>query len=201
MYGSGVTKQVVHITKNLLVRTYQEDAQIVLLILLQRMHWQRMRVMAVGSKIGYLSVRVAGNILNGGITGRTLVQTLDGHNGEYLVDGPRVRQRLEQREVAEILVCQQLVDIHQLLWHVLQVLRQCMNLVTDAPVHRLNLCTRLQIDDTMREEVEHLLTNLLSIVPVFQHIAWTEVVPYLIEILHQLMAVLVRFKLLRHLWQ
>ncbi len=38
---------------------------------------------------------------------RVLVQTLDRDDGEELVDGPEVRQRLEQGEVAEIFVGQQ----------------------------------------------------------------------------------------------
>ena len=88
VYSSGVAKQVVHVTKNFLIGTHQKDAQVVFLALLQRVHRQRVRVVAVGSEVGYLSVRVAGDILNGGITCRTLVQALDGHNGEYLVDGP-----------------------------------------------------------------------------------------------------------------
>ena len=51
--------------------------------------------MTVGGEVGNLTIRVARDILNGGITRRTLVEALNGHNGEYLVDGPRVRQRLE----------------------------------------------------------------------------------------------------------
>jgi len=41
-----------------------------------------------------------------------------------------------------------------------------MNLVADAPVHRLNLCARLQVDDAVAEQVEHLLTYLFRVVPV-----------------------------------
>ena len=73
--------------------------------------------------------------------------------------------------------------------------------MTDAPVHRLDLRTCLQVDDTVTEEVEDLLTYLLGIVPVLEYIAWREVVPYLIEVFHQLVGVLVGLKLLGHLWQ
>ena len=44
--------------------------------------------MTVRGEIGYLTVRVAGNVLNGSITGWTLVESLNGHDGENLVDGP-----------------------------------------------------------------------------------------------------------------
>ena len=66
----------------------------------------------------------------------------------------------------------------------LHVLGKTVDLVAHAPVHRLNLGTGLQIYDTMREELQCLIANLLGIVPVFQHVARIQVVPYLIEILH-----------------
>ena len=53
----------------------------------------------------------------------------------------------------------------------------------------------------MGEEVEHLLANLLSIMPVLQHITRRQVIPYLIQILDQLVRILVGLKLLRHLRQ
>ena len=83
----------------------------------------------------------------------------------------------------------------------LEVLGQRIDFVADAPIHRLNLGTRLQIHNTMREEIEHLLTNLLCIVPVFQHIAGRQVVPNLVEVFHQLVRILVGLKLLGHLRQ
>ena len=83
----------------------------------------------------------------------------------------------------------------------LQTLGEGMNLVTHAPVHRLHLSTGLQVDDTMREEVEHFLTDLFGIVPVLKHITRREVVPDIIEVLHQLVGVLIGLEFLRHLWQ
>ena len=105
--------------------------------------------MTIRGEVGNLTVRVASDILDGGIAGRTLVEALDGHNGEDLVDGPRVAQTLEEREVTEILVCEKLVDLHQLLRDMLQTLGEGVDLVAYAPVHRLHLSTRLQIDDTV----------------------------------------------------
>ena len=83
----------------------------------------------------------------------------------------------------------------------LQVLGQRIDFVTNAPVHGLNLGTRLQVHDTMCEQVEHLFPDLLGIVPVFEHIAGREVIPDLIEVLHQLVRVLVGLEFLRHLGQ
>ena len=83
----------------------------------------------------------------------------------------------------------------------LHVLGKVVDLVAYAPVHRLNLGTSLQIYDTVREELQCLVANLFGIVPVFQHVAWIQIVPYLIEILHQLVVSLLCFKLLWHFRQ
>ena len=88
-----------------------------------------------------------------------------------MIDSPRVTQTLEQREVTEVLVCQQLVNVHQFLGDMLQVLGQRIDFMTNAPVHSFNLGTRLQVHDTMCEQVKHLFSDLLGIVPVFNHIA------------------------------
>ena len=83
----------------------------------------------------------------------------------------------------------------------LQVLGQRIDFVTNAPVHGLNLGTRLQVHDTVCEQVEYLFPNLLCIVPVFKHIAGREVVPDFVEVFHQLVRVLVGLEFLRHLGQ
>ena len=70
------------------------------------MNGQRVGVVTVGDEVRYLSVGVTGNILQGGVARGAFVQTLKRKDGEELVDGPRVTQTLEQREVTEVLVCQ-----------------------------------------------------------------------------------------------
>ena len=157
--------------------------------------------MSVGNEVGNLSIAVAGDVLQGSVAGRTLVQTLDRHDREELVDSPTVWQALEQREVAEILVGKNLIQSSELLRYMLHVLGKIVDLVAHAPVHCLNLCTGLQIYDAVREKLQCLFANLLGIMPVFQHVARIQVVPYLIKILHQLVVGLLCFKLLWHLWQ
>ena len=49
----------------------------------------------------------------------------------------------------------------------LMVCKLC-HFVTDGPIQRLNLCSRLEVDDAVTEEVESLLANVLSIVPVLE---------------------------------
>ena len=96
MGSIGVAEEIVHVAQNLLIGTYEEHTEIVWLVLLQRMKRKNVADMAIGYEVGYLSVAVAGDVLQGGVAGRTLVQTLDRHDREELVDGPTVWQALEQ---------------------------------------------------------------------------------------------------------
>ena len=92
----GVAEEIVHIAQNLLVGTYEEHTEIVWLVLLQWMKWENVADMTIGYEVGYLAVAVAGDVLQGSVAGRTLVQALDRHDREELVDGPTVWQALEQ---------------------------------------------------------------------------------------------------------
>ena len=49
-----------------------------------------------------LPSRVAGDVAEHGVPRRPLVQPVDRHDREQLLDGPAVGHRLEQREVAEV---------------------------------------------------------------------------------------------------
>ena len=52
--------------------------------------------MSVGNEVGNLSIAVAGDVLQGSVAGRTLVQTLDRHDREELVDKMCIRDRLKE---------------------------------------------------------------------------------------------------------
>ena len=96
MHGIGVAKEVVQVAQNLLISTHEEYTYIVRVLPLQRVHRQIVRHMAIDHEVGYLAIRIARHILNGAGTIGFLVQTLDRHDGENLVDGPRVCERLEE---------------------------------------------------------------------------------------------------------
>ena len=201
MGSIGVAEEIVHIAQNLLVGTYEEHTEIVWLVLLQWMERKYMPDMSVGYEIRYLAVAVAGDVLQGGVAGWALVQALDRNDREELVDGPTVWQALEQGEVAEILVGKEFVQTSEFFWYMLHVLGKTVDFVAHAPVHRLNLCTGLQIYDAVREELQCLFTYLLCIMPVFQHVAWIQIVPYLIQVLDQLVVGFLCLKLLWHFRQ
>ena len=132
---------------------------------------------------------------------RALVESLYRHDREELVDGPTVWQTLEEREVAEILVGKQFVESSQFFRDVFHVLCQIVNLMAYTPVHGFYLGSCLEVDDAMREEFQSLVAYLLSVVPVFEHIAWVQVVPDIIQVFYQLVVFFLGLKLLGHLWQ
>ena len=108
---------------------------------------------------------------------------------------------MEEREVAEILVGKQFVESSQFFRDVFHVLCQIVNLMAYTPVHGFYLGSCLEVDDAMREEFQSLVAYLLSVVPVFEHIAWVQVVPDIIQVFYQLVVFFLGLKLLGHLWQ
>ena len=58
-----------------------------------------------------------------------------------------------------------------------------------------------EVNNTVAEEVEHFLANLLGVVPVLEDVAWREIIPDFVEVLYQLVRVLVRLEFLRHFRQ
>ena len=201
MYGIGIAEEVVHITEDFLVCSHKEHSEIVWLVLAHGVYGQDMRYVAVCHEVGYLAVAVAGDVLYRGAARRSLVESLQRNDREELVYGPAVGQRLEEGEVAEILVGKQLVEFLQFLWLMLEGLCHTVYLAAYAPVHPLYLGTCLKVYHAMAEEVECLLAYLLGVVPVFHHGAWVEVVPDFVEVFHELVGTILRFELLVHLRQ
>ena len=119
MHGVGITEEVVQVAEYLLISSYEEYADVVGLLVVERVHRQVVVEVAGGDEVVNFSVGVAGDVLQRGRAVGLLIEPADGHYGEYLVYGPGVGQRLEQREVAEILVGQHLGNLLQLFGGVL----------------------------------------------------------------------------------
>ena len=96
MDGIGVAEQVVEVTENLLVGTDKEDTEIVGLLGSQAMDRQHVRDVIVGHEVGDLAVAIAGDVLDGTLARRTLVEALDRDDREELVNGPAIWQRLKE---------------------------------------------------------------------------------------------------------
>ena len=107
------------IAQHLLIRTGQEHAQVVRLVvlaLLLQLVQLKPRLVArrvVRAELAHLAVGVAGHVRQDRQPRRLLVETVDRHDREDLVDRPVVGQRLEDAEVG-------VVDIAELLGQLLQ---------------------------------------------------------------------------------
>ena len=194
-----IAEEIVHVTEDLLVSTHEERPDIVRLSFTEWMHGEHTALRTIDCEVGHLAIRVARDILQRAVTCRLLVETFYRHDGEKLVDTPTVGKRLEEGEVAEILVGEKRVEATKLIGHMLHALRHRVDLMTHAPIHGLNLRTCLEVYHAVSEHVKTVLTYLVSIVPVLQHRLRTDVAPYIIEVAHKLMVGGLSLKLLRHL--
>ena len=59
----GVTGQVVHVAQYFLVGSYEEDTEVIRLVVLECVQRKYITNMAIGHKVGYFSIAVAGDVL------------------------------------------------------------------------------------------------------------------------------------------
>ena len=92
MHSIRITEQIVHISQNLLIGPYEENRQIIVLLVAQRVQRQGRRIGTRADEISYFTVRVASHILQSSLAVGSFIQPLYGHDGEHLVDGPGIGQ-------------------------------------------------------------------------------------------------------------
>ena len=174
MDGVRVAEEVVEVAENLLIRADQEDAEVVRLAG-ERMQRQRALDVAPIDELIDLAVRVAGDVAEHGLADRHLVQPMNGHDREELLDRPRIRDRLEQREIAEVGVGERVVEILQILRHVVHVLHELAELVADRPVERLGEAALSQRQVAAVEQVQRHVERLLRVVVALERVARRQV--------------------------
>ena len=187
-----------HVAKDFLVGTHEEHADVVRFLFLLAMEWENMRNGLVCHEIRDFSIGVASDVLESAVVVRFLVQSVDWHDWEELVDGPGIRQRMEDGEIAEVLVCQEFVENAELLGSMLHGVRQRVDFVSYSPVHTFHFGTGAEVEHTVSEEVEGFFADLLGIVPVLQHGSSGKVVPDVVEVFSQLMVAFLDFEFIRH---
>ncbi len=111
MHGVGIAEQVVEVAEDLLVGAGEEDAEHVGLAVPELVQLQTRRAVLLAHEAVDLAVGVAGDVLDRAPPHRLLIQPVDGHDREQLIDGPAVGQRLEQREVAEVPVDERRLEV------------------------------------------------------------------------------------------
>ncbi|MNJ32982.1 hypothetical protein D3C77_276610 [compost metagenome] len=162
----GVTEQVVHVAENLLVGTNQENSQQVVLTLIDPVHRQAGFDALLVDVLIDLAVRVAGQVLQYRTTHRLFVQTVQRQDRQDLADGPGVRQALEHREVADVLVGKLVVElIEHLAMRALAGLERVMQASADGEVALLGQGFLSQGDLAIRVLSRH-VTHVVGRTPV-----------------------------------
>ena len=87
----------------------------------------------------------------------------------------------------------------ELVGDVLLVVHEFIDFARDTPVEAFDLRAGLEVDDAVAEKIERLLAGLFGVVPIFQHGAGREFVPYFREVAHQLVVVFRSFEVFVHL--
>ena len=91
----GVAEQVVQVAERLLIRAHQERAQQVLLAVLKVVQLDPLLHVVVVDESVNLAIRIAGQISDRRLAGRTLSEAMNRRNREQLVDGPHIGHALE----------------------------------------------------------------------------------------------------------
>ena len=110
-------EQVMRVTHDVLVGADEEDADVIGLVRLQRVHRQEGLVVQRRDVVAHLAVGIAGQVHHHAAPVRVLLEPVDRHDREALADGPVVQHGLEHGEVAEIEIRQPLLELSELVGH------------------------------------------------------------------------------------
>ena len=113
VYRVGVTEQVVHVTENFLIGAHQENPQQIIFAFIEGMNRQAGLDALLVDVLLDLAVGVAGQILQDRTAIRLFVETVQRQDRQYLANRPGVRQALEHREVADVLVGELVIEFVQ----------------------------------------------------------------------------------------
>ena len=161
----GVPEQVVKITQRLLISAYEERGEVILVAFFHLVHFQRPLDLAMADEMVDLAVRVAGDVGEHRMACRTLIEAMDRHDGEQLVDGPGVGQRLEHRHVAEVEVREDGLDIFELLGHFVQLPAQVADARAGGPIEPFGETTQFEGQQAEVEHLQALLARGQRVVP------------------------------------
>src|SRR5262249_32676970 len=86
-----------------------------------------------------LAVRITSDVDQSRAANWLFVQAMNRNDWEEMLNRPMVRHRLENREVAEVLICQVLVQRFNFVWNILKAGRVLMDHFADLPEDVLHL--------------------------------------------------------------
>src|SRR4029453_8579655 len=90
---------------------------------------------------------------------------MDGHDGKELAERPVIKQRLENREVTDVLVAERSFELLYFLGHKAQVAMHIDDLLRELPANGFDLRFGFEIE---QPEIEHLLRFFLDVLAVMQ---------------------------------
>src|SRR5256714_1432321 len=155
----GVAKEIVQVAERLLVGADQERRQVVPLVRPELMQLERALHVTQRHEVIDLAIGVAGDVGEHGGAGGTLLQAVYGQDREQVVDRPAVRERLEHREVAEIGVRENRLQVLELLRQTLELAAGVADLRAGGPVQPLGECAELERQQAEIEHLQHLLAG------------------------------------------
>src|SRR5690606_19732496 len=128
-----------------------------------------------------LPVAVAGEVRDGGADGRLLVEPVDRHDREELLDRPHVGRRLEDREVAVVDVGHDVLEVLDLLGDAAQPAAVGHDLLATMPEDTLGLRALAERQIAKLEEALRLLLALYGVVVALLQVLWEDALPRLVE--------------------
>ena len=111
-----------------------------------------------------LSVGVAGDVDQDGVDRRLLVEPVERRDREELLQGPVVEERLEDREIAHVLVGEERRQVVELLGLVAGLLALLGDLLADLPEDLLGRRAVLEVEVAQVEERKRLVLLLEGVV-------------------------------------
>ena len=199
MHGVGVAEEVVQVAEDFLVRADEEHAEVVRLAG-ERVQRERALDVAAIDELIDLAVRVAGDVAEHGLARRRFVQPVNRHHREQLLDRPRVGNRLEQREVAEVRVGERVVEALQILRHVLHLSGTSLRSFVQIAQYSVSaMAALLERQVAAVEQVERHVERLLRVVIALERVARREVLVRLFQVDERLLD-LVAVAVLRQLF-
>ncbi len=148
-----VAEQVVQVAQRFLVSADQKHAKIIFLAIAHRVQRQHLGHFFRTDEAVDLAIAIACDVGDDSLAHRLLIEAVDRGDWEQLVDGPSVRQRLEQAEIAVIDVGKRQLEAFEVSRQTCHVVADVGNLVQQVKEQVLRGRTRAQVELAALEEL------------------------------------------------
>src|SRR5438034_8686897 len=171
MHLGDAAEQIVEVAHDILIGPDHEHADVIHLAGRDAMERQRFLHVLEINELGDFAVGVAGNVHYRAVPVWRRSEPMDGHDREKLPERPMIEQRLEHREVANVLIGQGDFEVLHLVRHITQAAMHVDDLMRDLPVNGVDLRFGFEIEQTKIERLLRFLLYLLNVVKAFQAIS------------------------------